>query len=272
MPGFVTHVVPRPVRRRGRRRGAGAAARRDLRRGVRARSPAARASSCSPTGTPTAELAPIPSLLLTGAVHHHLVREKTRTQVGLLVEAGDVREVHHVALLDRLRRRRGQPLPRDGVASRTSPARATTSRSSPRRPSRNLIKALGKGVLKVMSKMGVSTVASYTGAQIFEAVGLSPGRWSTSTSPAPPPSSAASGSTRSPRRSPAGTPRRTRADGIAPAHRELRDRRRVPVAPRGRAAPVRPRDRVPAAALHPHRPLRHLQAVHRSASTSSPSG
>ena len=47
----------------------------------------------------TAELAPIPSLLLTGAVHHHLVREKTRTQVGLLVEAGDVREVHHVALL-----------------------------------------------------------------------------------------------------------------------------------------------------------------------------
>ena len=47
----------------------------------------------------TAELAPIPSLLLTGAVHHHLVREKTRTQVGLMVEAGDVREVHHVALL-----------------------------------------------------------------------------------------------------------------------------------------------------------------------------
>ena len=47
----------------------------------------------------TAELAPIPSLLLTGAVHHHLVREKTRTQVGLVVEAGDVREVHHVALL-----------------------------------------------------------------------------------------------------------------------------------------------------------------------------
>ncbi len=47
----------------------------------------------------TAELAPIPSLLLTGAVHHHLVREKTRTQVGLVIEAGDVREVHHVALL-----------------------------------------------------------------------------------------------------------------------------------------------------------------------------
>ena len=63
------------------------------------RSPAAPGSSCSPTGTPTAELAPIPSLLLTAAIHHHLVREKTRTQVGLIVEAGDVREVHHVALL-----------------------------------------------------------------------------------------------------------------------------------------------------------------------------
>ena len=99
MPGFITHVVPRPVRRRGRRRGDGGAARRDLRRGVARRSPAAPGSSCCPTGTPTAELAPIPSLLLTGAVHHHLVREKTRTQVGLLVEAGDVREVHHVALL-----------------------------------------------------------------------------------------------------------------------------------------------------------------------------
>ena len=121
----------------------------------------------------TAELAPIPSLLLTGAVHHHLVREKTRTQVGLVIEAGDVREVHHVALLDRLRRRRGQPLPRDGDRRGPRPRRLLRRRSSPSRPSRNLVKALGKGVLKVMSKMGVSTVASYTGAQIFEAVGLS---------------------------------------------------------------------------------------------------
>ncbi|MEI2712830.1 MAG: glutamate synthase large subunit [Nocardioides sp.] len=120
----------------------------------------------------TAELAPIPSLLLTGAVHHHLVREKTRTQVGLLVEAGDVREVHHVALLigygaaavnPYLAMESVENLARDQYYVKTEPEVAV----------KNLIKALGKGVLKVMSKMGVSTVASYTGAQIFEAVGLS---------------------------------------------------------------------------------------------------
>ncbi|MFC6285645.1 glutamate synthase large subunit [Nocardioides sp. GCM10027113] len=120
----------------------------------------------------TAELAPIPSLLLTGAVHHHLVREKTRTQVGLLVEAGDVREVHHVALLigygaaavnPYLAMESVEDLARDGHFVKLDPEKAVA----------NLVKALGKGVLKVMSKMGVSTVASYTGAQIFEAVGLS---------------------------------------------------------------------------------------------------
>src|SRR6476659_413289 len=120
----------------------------------------------------TAELAPIPSLLLTGAVHHHLVREKTRTQVGLLVEAGDVREVHHVALLvgygaaavnPYLAMESVEDLAREGYHVKAEPEKAVA----------NLIKALGKGVLKVMSKMGVSTVASYTGAQIFEAIGLS---------------------------------------------------------------------------------------------------
>ena len=120
----------------------------------------------------TAELAPIPSLLLTGAVHHHLVREKTRTQVGLIVEAGDVREVHHVALLigygaaavnPYLAMESVEDLARDGYFVDVEPEVAVT----------NLVRSLGKGVLKVMSKMGVSTVASYTGAQIFEAVGLS---------------------------------------------------------------------------------------------------
>ncbi len=120
----------------------------------------------------TAELAPIPSLLLTGAVHHHLVREKTRTQVGLVVEAGDVREVHHVALLigygaaavnPYLAMETVEDLARDGYFVDVEPQQAV----------KNLVKSLGKGVLKVMSKMGVSTVASYTGAQIFEAVGLS---------------------------------------------------------------------------------------------------
>ncbi|WP_193607093.1 glutamate synthase large subunit [Nocardioides lijunqiniae] len=120
----------------------------------------------------TAELAPIPSLLLTSAVHHHLVREKTRTQVGLLVEAGDVREVHHVALLvgygaaavnPYLAMESVEDLAREGYYVKVEPEQAVA----------HLVKALGKGVLKVMSKMGVSTVASYTGAQIFEAVGLS---------------------------------------------------------------------------------------------------
>ena len=119
----------------------------------------------------TAEIAPIPSLLLTGAVHHHLVREKTRTQVGLVIEAGDVREVHHVALLigygaaavnPYLAMETVEDLARDGYYIDIEPEQAVL----------NLVKSLGKGVLKVMSKMGVSTVASYTGAQIFEAVGL----------------------------------------------------------------------------------------------------
>src|SRR4051812_45957487 len=118
------------------------------------------------------ELAPIPSLLLTAAVHHHLVREKTRTQVGLVVEAGDVREVHHVALLigygaaavnPYLAIESAEDLARHGVYTEAEPEDAV----------KNVVKALGKGVLKVMSKMGVSTVASYTGAQIFEALGLS---------------------------------------------------------------------------------------------------
>ena len=119
-----------------------------------------------------AELAPIPSLLLTAAIHHHLVREKTRTQVGLIVEAGDVREVHHVALLigygaaavnPYLAFESAEDLARREWQVTVEPEKAVS----------NVRKALGKGVLKVMSKMGVSTIASYTGAQIFEALGLS---------------------------------------------------------------------------------------------------
>ena len=116
--------------------------------------------------------APIPSLLLTSAVHHHLIREKTRTQVGLVVEAGDVREVHHVALLigygaavvnPYLAMESVEDLARSGVLAGVQPEQAV----------QHLITALGKGVLKVMSKMGISTVASYRGAQVFEALGLS---------------------------------------------------------------------------------------------------
>ena len=119
-----------------------------------------------------AENAPIPSLLLTSAVHHHLIREKTRTKVGLVVESGEVREVHHVALLigygaaavnPYLAMESAEDLVLTGVITGITPEKAV----------KNLIKSLGKGVLKVMSKMGISTIASYTGAQVFEAIGLS---------------------------------------------------------------------------------------------------
>ncbi|MET7524131.1 glutamate synthase large subunit [Streptomyces sp900116325] len=119
-----------------------------------------------------AEHAPIPSLLLTSAVHHHLIRTKQRTQVGLLVEAGDVREVHHVALL--IGYGAAAVNPYLAMESVEDLVRAGTfiEGIEPEQAIRNLIYALGKGVLKVMSKMGISTVASYRGAQVFEAVGL----------------------------------------------------------------------------------------------------
>ena len=128
----------------------------------------------SPPGAPPAArsaLAPIPSLLLTGAVHHHLVRQRTRSLAGLIVETGDARECHHIALLigygaaavcPYLAISSAQELVTRGVIRDVSQEQAAA----------NLIKALGKGLLKIMSKMGVSTVASYTGAQIFEAIGL----------------------------------------------------------------------------------------------------
>ncbi len=120
----------------------------------------------------TAYMAPIPSLLLTSAVHHHLIREKTRTRVGLVVEAGDAREVHHVALLVGYGAAAVNPylafetienLIDTGALPGVEPTAAVA----------HYVKALGKGVLKVMSKMGISTIASYTGAQVFEALGLS---------------------------------------------------------------------------------------------------
>ncbi|MFE1576191.1 glutamate synthase large subunit [Streptomyces fradiae] len=122
-----------------------------------------------------AEHAPIPSLLLTSAVHHHLIRTKQRTQVGLLVEAGDVREVHHVALL--IGYGAAAVNPYLAMESVEDLVRAGTfiEGVEPEQAIRNLIHALGKGVLKVMSKMGISTVASYRGAQVFEAVGLEQG-------------------------------------------------------------------------------------------------
>ncbi|KZM34022.1 glutamate synthase large subunit [Oerskovia enterophila] len=117
------------------------------------------------------ELAPIPSLLLSSAVHHHLLRRHTRTQVSLVVEAGDVREVHHVALLIGYGAAAVNPyLAMESVEDLAKSGFVTVE---PEKAVKNLIKALGKGVLKVMSKMGISTISSYRGAQVFEALGLS---------------------------------------------------------------------------------------------------
>src|SRR5579859_182172 len=119
------------------------------------------------------QLVPIPSLLLTGAVHHHLIKQKSRTRAGLVVEAGDVRECHHVALLVGYGAAAVNPyLAAESV--RDLVRRGVITGLPEKRAEANLLKALGKGLLKIMSKMGVSTVASYTGAQIFEAIGLGP--------------------------------------------------------------------------------------------------
>jgi glutamate synthase (ferredoxin) len=120
----------------------------------------------------SAEAAPIPSLLATAGVHHHLVREGTRTRCALVLESGDAREVHHCALLlgygagvvnPYLAFESLDDLIRQGLLPGIDHQKAV----------RNYIKALNKGILKVMSKMGISTLQSYCGAQIFEALGLS---------------------------------------------------------------------------------------------------
>ena len=118
-----------------------------------------------------AERIPVPALLVTAAVHHHLIRQGLRTSTGLVIETGEAREVHHFCMLagygaeainpylafdtlERIRVQNGVPL-------------------KPYEVQKNYLKAVGKGILKVMSKMGISTYQSYCGAQIFDAVGLS---------------------------------------------------------------------------------------------------
>jgi glutamate synthase (NADPH/NADH) large chain len=117
------------------------------------------------------EQAAIPSLLATAAVHHHLVRRGERTRGGLVVETGDAREVHHMSLLIGYGAGAVNPwvafetledMIRQGLLVGVDHATAV----------KHYIKALNKGILKVMAKMGISTLQSYTGAQIFEAIGL----------------------------------------------------------------------------------------------------
>ncbi|MDT4972416.1 MAG: glutamate synthase large chain [Pseudonocardiales bacterium] len=118
-----------------------------------------------------ADHAPIPALLLTSAVHQHLVRTGQRTKVGLVIETGEAREVHHVALLVGYGAAAVNPYLAFETIDDLVATGAITGISSAQ-AIQNYVKALSKGVLKVMSKMGISTIASYTGAQVFEAFGL----------------------------------------------------------------------------------------------------
>ena len=118
------------------------------------------------------EYAPIPSLLALSAVHNHLVREKTRTQVALIVETGEPREVMHFALLLGY----GASAINPYLAIETLEDLHVRGYFPPaytfQKLLKNYIKAVDKGLLKVLSKMGISTLQSYCGAQIFEAIGL----------------------------------------------------------------------------------------------------
>jgi glutamate synthase domain-containing protein 2/glutamate synthase domain-containing protein 1/glutamate synthase domain-containing protein 3 len=118
------------------------------------------------------DFAPVPALLATSGVHHHLVREESRTRCGLVIETGEAREVHHFALLTGYGAGAINPYLafatlRDLLAQGFIPDKYTYEKLE-----KNYIKAIGKGLLKVMSKMGISTQQSYRGAQIFEAIGL----------------------------------------------------------------------------------------------------
>jgi glutamate synthase (NADPH/NADH) large chain/glutamate synthase (ferredoxin) len=126
--------------------------------------------------------APIPALLAVAAVHHHLVREGTRLRAGIILESGEPREVHHFATLLGYGASAVNPylmletldgLVFDGLLTRAGEDGHEVS-LTPEEAAQNMVKALGKGLLKTISKMGISTIQSYCGAQIFEAVGLEP--------------------------------------------------------------------------------------------------
>ncbi len=119
----------------------------------------------------SADRVAIPALLATSAVHQHLIQLGLRTQTGLVVETGSARETHHMAVLAGYGAEAVHPyLALDTIAEL---ARELPGELAADKAIKNYIKAVGKGLLKVMSKMGISTYMSYCGAQIFEAVGLS---------------------------------------------------------------------------------------------------
>ncbi|MCK9990791.1 MAG: glutamate synthase-related protein [Rugosibacter sp.] len=117
----------------------------------------------------SAESVAIPALLACAAVHHHLIKKGLRTNTGLVVDTGSVREVHHVALLAGY----GAEAVCPWLALATLAEQAGKAGKGAPDAQKQFVKAVGKGLNKVMSKMGISTYQSYCGAQIFEAIGLS---------------------------------------------------------------------------------------------------
>ncbi len=113
----------------------------------------------------------VPALLATGAVHHHLIREGLRTEVGLVLETGEARRVHDFCLLAGYGAEAMNPYLAFDTLSNL--VHETTNEIDDETAHKHYIKAVGKGMMKVMSKMGISTYQSYCGAQIFDAVGLS---------------------------------------------------------------------------------------------------
>ena len=117
------------------------------------------------------EMAPIPALLAVAAVHHHLIREGTRTQVGFILESGEPREIHHFALLLGYGAAAINPyLAFETIQNLVQKELITKVNSTS--AIKNYVKAINKGIIKVISKMGISTTQSYCGAQVFEAIGL----------------------------------------------------------------------------------------------------
>jgi len=123
----------------------------------------------------TAKMAPIPALLATAGAHHHLIRTRNRTKVGLIVETGEAREVHHIALLIGYGAAAVNPyLALETIDNLVATGAYDLGDIDIKTARSRYIQAATAGILKVMSKMGISTVQSYIGAQIFEAVGLGP--------------------------------------------------------------------------------------------------
>lgn len=118
--------------------------------------------------------APIPSLLAVGAVHHHLVNQKIRTKAGIVVEAGDIRETHHFATVIGYGASAINPYLALETLLHLNETEMLTKKFPQKKLFENYKEAIGKGLLKVLSKMGISTLQSYQGAQIFEAIGLGP--------------------------------------------------------------------------------------------------